>query len=73
MSETIPKSKKYGFFSTQHADKDRKNNKRRCFYLTPTGESVQVTCVCDDNNAQSYLWPDKICIGEVVDGTSHSR
>jgi hypothetical protein len=38
-----------------------------CIYLNKSGEEVECTCVTEDITGSSYLWEDKIYVGEVVE------
>lgn len=59
-------AKKYGFYSHEAVLADCGTS----FCSTPEGKEVEVTCVSEDPEGKSYLWIDKVCLGEVV---SHLR
>lgn len=50
----------YGFYSQQHAESNG-----TFIYSTPSGDRVQVTCIDRNPEAPDYVWPDKVCVGEV--------
>lgn len=67
----------FGFYSAQAHERQRNSSwidpgptqGRRpasSYYATPKGGRVLVTAVFADEDAASYLWPDKICVGPVT-------
>jgi hypothetical protein len=53
---------KYGFYSEQAALQFGSIN-----WTAPDGSLVEVTCVEDNIVAAGYKWPDKVCLGEVIE------
>ena len=51
---------KFAFYSQDAAD-----NFGHCFWLDFSGNSIKVTSVYDDIDANGYLWPDKRFVGLV--------
>lgn len=41
-------------------------------YRTPDGKKIQCTCVDKTPDCPSYMWDDKICLGEVVEWVASS-
>jgi hypothetical protein len=54
----------HGYYSEKHATDAQIGG--YFIYLTPTGEKVNVTCVCEEKDPSSYLWDDKIYVGIVT-------
>ena len=52
----------YGFYSQKAVD----NGRGSVIYLTPEGKEVEVTAVYEDKDGTDYLWPDKVCVGQVA-------
>jgi hypothetical protein len=51
----------YGFFSEMAIASERSTS----IYSSTLGKEVEVTYVANDAEGKYYLWPDKVCVGEV--------
>lgn len=54
-------AKLFGFFSEMALQEEKSSS----IYSMAFGKEAEVTYVCNDEDGRFYLWPDKVCVGEV--------
>lgn len=58
----------YGYYSEKGAEVGG-----TCFYLTPEGKEVEVSCAGLDREGTGYMWPDKVFVGEITEYVRQGR